>query len=223
MAARLLVFSRTTGYRHASIPAGVAALAALGRALGLEVEAAEDPAALRADRLADCAAVVFLSTSGTVLDGTARRALAAHVRGGGGFAGVHAAATAEPDWPFYADLLGARFTRHPEPQPALLRVEDRTHPATAHLGCTWARTDEWYDFDRDPRPGSHVLLSVDERTYRGGGMGADHPLAWYREVGRGRVFYTALGHEPEHYADPDFRAHLLGGLRHAVGAAEGPA
>ncbi|MDA0565588.1 ThuA domain-containing protein [Streptomonospora sp. S1-112] len=219
MAARLLVFSRTAGYRHDSIPAGTTALTELARALDLDAEATEDPAALRPDRLADCAAVVFLHASGPVLDGPARAALHAYVRDGGGFVGVHAAATAEPDWPFYADLLGARFTGHPEPQPALLRVEDRTHPATAHLGPTWARTDEWYDFDRDPRPGARVLLSVDERTYRGGHMGADHPLAWCRRVGRGRAFYTALGHASEDYAQADFRTHLLGGLRHAAGLA----
>ncbi|MFD0777031.1 ThuA domain-containing protein, partial [Streptomonospora algeriensis] len=152
-----------------------------------------------------------------VLDGAGRAALADYVASGGGFCGVHAASTAEPDWPFYAELVGARFTRHPEVQQARVRVEDGAHPATAHLGPTWTLTDEWYDFDRDPRGGgARVLLSVEEDTYRGGGMGPGHPLAWCRDVGAGRSFYTALGHPSSAYADPEFRTHLLGGIRYAA-------
>ncbi|MUL40534.1 ThuA domain-containing protein [Streptomonospora sp. PA3] len=211
---RVLVFSRTTGYRHDSIPAGVAALRELGREHGFAVDAAEDPAACR--ELDGYRAVVFLSPSGEVLDDAGRGALADYVGSGGGFCGVHAASTAEPRWPFYAELVGARFTRHPEVQRARMRVEDRDHPATAHLGASWTRTDEWYDFDRDPRPGSRVLLSVDEETYEGGGMGPGHPVAWCRDVGAGRAFYTALGHPASAYADPEFRAHLLGGIRYAA-------
>ncbi|GAA4902071.1 ThuA domain-containing protein [Streptomonospora salina] len=215
---RVLVFSRTTGYRHDSIPAGTAALEELGRRHGFETDATEDPAALGSG-LAGYSAVVFLSPSGAVLDDPARAALADYVASGGGFCGVHAASTAEPGWPFYADLVGARFTRHPEVQPARVRTEDRTHPATAHLGATWTLTDEWYDFDRDPRADgtTRVLLSVEEDTYRGGGMGPGHPIAWCRGVGAGRSFYTALGHPSSAYAEPAFRSHLLGGLRYAAG------
>lgn len=214
---RVLVYSRTTGYRHDSIPAGVAALEELGRRNGFEAEATEDTAALSGGALGRYSAVVFLSTSGQVLDGAGRAALADYVTSGGGFCGVHAASTAEPDWPFYAELVGARFTRHPAVQQARVRVADGAHPATAHLGESWTLTDEWYDFDRDPRGGgARVLLSVDEDTYSGGGMGPDHPLAWCRDVGAGRCFYTALGHPSSAYADPDFRSHLLGGIRYAA-------
>ncbi|GAB3458693.1 ThuA domain-containing protein [Streptomonospora sediminis] len=213
---RVLVFTRTTGYRHDSIPAGVAALRELGAENGFAVEATEDPAEFRGDRLAGYRAVVFLSPSGAVLDDTGRDALAEHIRAGGGFCGVHAASTAEREWPFYTELVGARFTRHPEVQPAEVRVEDGGHPATAHLGGTWTLTDEWYDFDRDPRGGVQVLLSVDEDTYEGGGMGNGHPIAWCRGVGAGRAFYTALGHPSAAYSDTDFRAHLLGGIRYAA-------
>lgn len=115
-------------------------------------------------------------------------------------------------WPYYGELLGARFDRHPEYQPGKAVVEDRGHPATRHLPPVWEFTDEWYDFGASPRGSVRVLASADESSYEGGGMGDDHPLVWCREQGTGRVFYTALGHAPEAYEDPDFRAHLLGGI-----------
>ncbi|MBG0851642.1 ThuA domain-containing protein [Streptomyces spinoverrucosus] len=212
MAARLLVYTRTTAYRHDSIPDAVAAVRALG---GFEVEHTEAPAALEAF-LDGYAAVVFLSTSGEVLTATGRERLAAYVEAGGGFVGVHAAACTEYEWPYYGELLGARFDRHPAYQPGKAVVEDRDHPATRHLPAVWDFSDEWYDFRSNPRGSVRVLLSADESSYEGGGMGDDHPLAWCREKGAGRVFYTALGHASEAYADPDFRAHLRGGIRWAA-------
>lgn len=210
---RVLVFSATAGYRHDSIPAGAAALAELAAPHGLAVTHTEDPAELRPAVLGDCAAVVFLSPTGDVLDDGARRHLRAYVTGGGGFLGVHAATCAEYGWPYYGELLGARFDGHPEIQTAEVTVADRGHPATAHLPPLWPWTDEWYNFRAGPdRGGVRVLASVDERTYRGGTMGAAHPLVWCHEPGAGRVFYTALGHLASAYADPDFRGHLLGAL-----------
>ncbi|MFM9371360.1 ThuA domain-containing protein [Streptomyces sp. Da 82-17] len=210
---RLLVFTRTRDYRHASIPAGVAALSA---ADGWSVDATEDPAAFESG-LDAYAAVVLLNTSGDVLTPRGRERLAAYVGSGGGLAGVHAAACTEYGWPHFRTLIGARFTRHPALQPGTVVVEDRDHPATRRLPARWRFTDEWYDFDASPRGTVRVLASADESTYEGGGMGADHPLVWCREQGAGRVFYTALGHTPEAYADPEFRAHLLGGVRWAAG------
>lgn len=212
-APRLLVYTRTTAYRHDSIPAAVAAVRTLGP---FEVTATEDPAAFERP-LTDYAAVVFLSTSGEVLTPTGRRHLAAHVESGGGFVGVHAAACTEYDWPYYGDLLGARFAGHPAYQPGKAVVEDDTHPATRHLPAVWQFTDEWYDFRTNPRSSVHVLVTADESSYQGGRMGADHPLAWCHEKGAGRVFYTSLGHASEAYEDPAFRAHLLGGINWAAG------
>ncbi|MFC9887010.1 ThuA domain-containing protein [Streptomyces pilosus] len=211
----LLVYTRTADYRHDSIPAGVAALRGLGV---FDVETTEDPAVLERP-LDGYAAVVFLSTSGEVLTPAGRERLAAYVDGGGGFAGVHAAACTEYDWPYYGELLGARFDRHPALQPGRAVVEDRGHPATRHLPAVWEFTDEWYDFRTSPRPAVRVLVSADESSYEGGGMGSDHPLAWCREQGAGRVFYTALGHAADAYADPAFRAHLRGGIGWAAGSA----
>ncbi|GAA3506759.1 ThuA domain-containing protein [Streptomyces prasinosporus] len=212
MAPRLLLYTRTTAYRHASVPDAVAAVRALGE---FEADHTEDPAVL--ERPLDAyAAVVFLSTSGEVLTPAGRARLAAYVEGGGGFVGVHAAACTEEDWPYYGELLGARFDRHPALQPGRAVVEDRDHPATRHLPPVWEFTDEWYDFRTSPRPAVRVLVSADESSYEGGGMGADHPLAWCRGQGAGRVFYTALGHAAEAYADPAFRAHLRGGIAWAA-------
>lgn len=212
---RILVFTRTTGYRHDSIPAGVEALRDLGAAHGWTVAATEDPAELAAG-LGGCRAVVFLSTSGEVLGDAERAALRGYLADGGAFLGVHAAACTEYDWPWYGDLVGARFDGHPEIQPGVVVVEDRTHPATAHLPARWARTDEWYDFRASPRGAVTVLASADESSYRGGTMGADHPLVWCHENTGGRSFYTALGHGADHYGDPVFRRHLLGGLSWAA-------
>jgi type 1 glutamine amidotransferase len=220
--AQIMVFTRTTAYRHDSIPDGVAAFRALGGEHRFAVEATEDPEVL-ATALAGgpeaYRAVVFLSTSGDVLTPRGRETLRKYTGAGGGFMGVHAAACTEYDWPYYGELLGARFDRHPDLQPGVVAVEDQGHPATAHLGPRWPFTDEWYDFRASPRGSVRVLASADETTYEGGGMGADHPLVWCREAGadgRGRLFYTALGHSPEAYADPDFRRHLLGGLSYVM-------
>ncbi|MDP9793370.1 type 1 glutamine amidotransferase [Catenuloplanes nepalensis] len=216
---RILVYSRTTGFRHDSIPAGVAALTALGRDHGFEVVATEDPAVLTPADLSGFAAVTFLSTSGTVSDDPAAHdALEGYVRGGGGFAGIHAASTTEYDWPFFGTLVGARFDTHPEVQPARILVEDRAHASTAHLPETWARTDEWYDFRTNPRGSVRVLLRADETSYTGGKMGADHPLAWCHDTLGGRSFYTALGHTDASFAEPAMLAHLLGGLRYVSGS-----
>lgn len=210
---RLLVFSKTTGYRHDSIETGVAAMHEIAADEGFQVDATEDAAAFTPGTLADYDAVVFLSSSGEVFDDAQRSALESYMRGGGGYVGIHAASATEYDWPFYGELAGAWFDQHPAVQPATVVVEDHDHPATAHLPARWERLDEWYDFRADPRPRVRVLLSVDESTYEGGRMGAGHPIAWCHRVDAGRCFYTALGHTAESFSEPAFRTHLRGGLR----------
>ncbi|MEU3981013.1 ThuA domain-containing protein [Streptomyces sp. NPDC026672] len=208
MPPRLLVYSRTTDYRHDSIPDAVAAVRSLD---GYAVDATEDPAALEAP-LDGYAAVVFLSTSGEVLTPAGRERLAGYVESGGGFAGVHAAACTEYGWPYFGTLLGARFDSHPPFQPGRAVVEDPDHPATRHLPAVWEVSDEWYDFRTNPRGAVRVLVRADESSYEGGGMGEDHPLAWCHGHGAGRVFYTALGHASDAYRDQRFLAHLRGGI-----------
>ena len=213
---RALVYTRTTRYRHDSIPAGIAALKELGRDGGFEVDASEDPQSFTPGNLDAYRVVVFLSTSGDVLTEDGRAAFADWVQAGGGFVGVHLAAGTERDWDFFGELVGARFTRHPAYQPAVVTVEDQRHPATAHLPAQWPFSDEWYEFDANPRGTVRMLASIDERCYEDGTMGPDHPLVWCHENCGGRAFYTALGHDESAYADPGFRAHLEGALTWAA-------
>ena len=217
---RALVFTRTAGFRHDSIPAGVEAVRELGATGSFRVTATEDPGVFTAAGLAPFAAVVFLNTSGDVLDPGQKAAFEAYIRAGGGYVGVHGAADTEYGWPSYGDLVGARFARHPAIQPVTVRVEDRAHPATAHLPEVWRRTDEPYDYRTNPRASVRVLATLDESSYTGGQMGADHPITWCRTIGAGRSFYTGLGHTRESYAEDAFRQLLLGGIRYAAGRAQ---
>ncbi|MFD0318367.1 ThuA domain-containing protein [Streptomyces flavalbus] len=217
---RILVFSKTAGFRHDSIPDGVTALRELGAEGGFTVDATEDAGAFTTRNLRKYDAVVFLSTTGDVLGPTEQRAFESYIRKGGGYVGIHAAADTEYDWAFYGGLAGAYFQSHPQIQPATVDVEDRAHPATAGLEKAWNRTDEWYNYRSNPREHAHVLASLDESSYTGGTMNGDHPIAWCQNYQGGRAFYTGGGHTKESYAEPAFRQHLLGGIRWATGAAQ---
>lgn len=229
---RILVFSKTTGFRHASIEPGVEAVKRLGADNGFGVVATEDSAAFTPENLDAYAAVLFLNTTGNVLGDAERAALEAYVRGGGGYVGVHSAADTEYDSPFYEQLVGARFKSHPIQQIGGFVREDATHPATAHYPETFDVFDELYSFRTNPRERTHVLLSVDESTYAQDpnttdldgkpetGVMGDHPMSWCQDIGRGRSFYTALGHEPYLYLEDWYLRHLLGGIRTAAGRLE---
>ncbi len=206
------MFSRTLGYRHDSIPDAIAALSAIAVDDGHDLEATEDARVFEPRRLAAFDAVVWLSTSGEVLEAGQRLAFAEWLRGGGAYAGIHSATACEYEWPEYENIAGAVFAGHPEVQEAVVRVTDRSHPSTAELPLMWRHRDEWYNFRRPPRDRT-VLLTVDEHSYTGGTMGARHPVAWHGPYGSGRTWYTALGHEPRGFEDPLLRAHLRGGLR----------
>lgn len=211
---RILVFTRTTGWRHDSIPVAVQTLRTLAQEAGLAVDHTEDPARFDAATLLRYRAVVFASTTGDVLDARQQAAFETFVRGGGGYMGVHAAADTEYDWPWYGTLVGAWFRSHP---PGLQTARVRFEGAHAALAGDWRVTDELYDYRRNPRPDVQVLATVDERDYAGGHMGADHPIAWCHGKAGGRAWYTGLGHDAALYGDPVFRAHLLRGLRYAAG------
>ncbi|MCW2898957.1 MAG: glycosyl hydrolase [Streptosporangiaceae bacterium] len=213
---RILVFSKTAAFRHSSIPTGVQAIKEVGGTAGMTVDATEDAGAFTRANLRRYRAVVFLSTTGDVLDARQQKAFEWYISAGGGYAGVHAASDTEYDWPWYGQLVGAYFKNHPAIQPATVRVADRAHGSTAHLPQEWRRTDEWYNFRANPREHVHVLATLDESTYSGGDMG-DHPTAWCQEYGGGRAWYTGGGHTEASYAEPEFRAHLLGGIRYAAG------
>ncbi|WP_329110399.1 ThuA domain-containing protein [Micromonospora sp. NBC_01699] len=213
---QVLVFSKTAGFRHDAIPVGIQAIRDLGAANNFTVTATEDAAQFTTTSLARFRTVVFLNTTGDVLNATQQTAFESYVNGGGGFVGVHSAADTEYDWPYYGQLVGAWFASHPAIQQANVNVEDRTHAATAHLPATWTRTDEWYNYRTNPRAQVKVLASLTESSYSGGSMG-DHPIAWCHPQATGRAFYTGFGHTQASYADAAFRAHLLGGIRYAAG------
>lgn len=235
----VLVYTRTGGFRHLSIVDGVVAIHELGVQHGFAVEHTEDPAAFTDDNLARFGAVIFLNTTGNVLDDDGRAAFERYVRGGGAWVGVHSAADTEYDWPFYGQLLaGAYFLSHPIQQPGELRNEAPDHPSTEHLPEQWSIPfEEFYSFQRNPRPDVRVLLNIDEDSYSQDpntthlpneetfpefpegetGVMGDHPMSWCHEIDDGHAWYTALGHEGYLYRTPDYRAHLLGGILTAAG------
>src|SRR5574341_838513 len=200
----VLVFSRTTGYRHASIPAGIEAIRRLGSENHFTVTATEDAEDFTLANLSRYRAVIWLNTTGDVLDPAQQAAFESYVRAGGGYVGVHAAADTEYRWPWYGGLVGAWFKNHTAIQKATVEVTDRAHAATAHLGRRWERTDEWYNFRTNPRAGAHVLATLDESSYDGGDMGADHPIAWGAVYDGGRACYTAGGRTAAAYREPAF-------------------
>ncbi len=216
----LLVFSKTVEYRHEAIPEGIEALRELGARRGWRVDATEDAGRFTTEVLEGYDVVVFLMTTGDVLDPEQQEAFESFVGAGKGYVGIHAAADTEYDWPWYGELVGAYFVSHPEIQVATYDIEDRTHPATAGLPKQWRRVDEHYNFNRNPRPSVHVVMSLDESSYtvEADAMG-DHPVAWYHEHEGGRAFYTALGHTKAAYSDPLFRRHLEGAVTWAGGSA----
>ena len=218
----ILVFSKTAGFRHDSIPDGIAAIQALGEQNGFNVEATEDSTAFTEDNLSRFAAVVFLSTTGDVLDDAQQTAFENYVNAGGGYAGVHAAADTEYDWPYYGQLVGAWFKSHPAIQEATVDVVDHEHPSTAELPDHWTRTDEWYNYRTNPRANVKVLAQLDETSYDPGAdaMG-DHPITWCHTQEQGRSWYTGLGHTKESYTEDNFLAQLRGGIEYAAGLAPG--
>ncbi|WP_157578922.1 ThuA domain-containing protein [Pontibacter roseus] len=213
---RLLVFSKTAGFRHKSIPHGKAALLRLGQEHGVRVDTTENAAYFVADSLRQYQAVVFLNTTQDVLNPEQQAAFENYIRSGGGFAGIHAASDTEFDWPWYANLVGAQFDNHPKVQHAAIDVVDKVHPATRMLPDRWERRDEWYNF-KNLNLDVQVLATLDETTYEGGKNGNNHPIAWFHTYDGGRAFYTALGHTPESYSEPLFLQHLWGGITYAMG------
>jgi len=212
----ILVFSKTTGFRHDSIPDGIAAIRTLGAEHGFAVDATEDATTFTDDALARYQAVVFLSTTGDVLDARQQDALERYIQAGGGWVGIHSATDTEYDWPWFGELNGAYFKNHPRPQEAVFNIVDANNIATAHLPKVWKRSDELYNF-KWIGTDLNILITIDESTYTGGGNGDDHPMAWYHDFDGGRAFYTALGHDNKSWEDPLYLQHVLGGIKYAMG------
>lgn len=216
---RVLIFSRTAGFRHSSIPNGLAAIRKLGAENGFGVDATEDAGAFTSKNLARYAAVVFLNTTGDVLDAAQQDDFERYIQAGGGYVGIHSATDTEYDWPWYGRLAGAYFNGHPNNpnvRKATFRVVDKNNPSTAGLPDRWEREDEFYNF-KSIDPTIHVLVDIDEKSYEGGTNGDRHPMSWYHDFDGGRAWYTNMGHTEATYTESNFLRHLLGGLRYAIG------
>ena len=213
-AERILIFTRTAGYRHDSIPTAVATLRKLAAQEGFAADHSEDAGDITTANLARYRTVVFASTTGDILDDAQQQALQEFVRHGGGFVGVHAAADTEYEWSWYGQLIGAYFRSHPPGlQSTLVRSERDGKPA----GKPWPVRDELYNYRSNPRGQVRVVATIDERRYEGGTMGADHPVTWCHAFEGGRSWYTGLGHDAAVYANAHFLAQLRRGLRYAAG------
>jgi type 1 glutamine amidotransferase len=218
---RVLVFTKTAGFVHGpQIAAGITLIQALGSANGFAVDQTADATAFTAANLAQYSVIVFLHTTGDVLDAGQQVAFESWNASGGGFVGIHSAADTEYGWPFYGPMLGSWFAGHPPTQTGTLNVVDPSHPSTTALPLSFAHNEEWYNFATNvaTNPLFDVLLTVDESSYVGGSMGAVHPISWCRDSGNWRSWYTALGHTLPQYSQPWFASHLLGGIQWAAGS-----
>ncbi|MEA2762749.1 MAG: cytochrome c [Gemmatimonadaceae bacterium] len=216
---RVLVFSKTAGFRHSSIGVGIAAIRKMGAENGFSVDATEDANAFTSKNLGRYRAVVFLNTTGDVLDAAQQDDFERYIQAGGGYVGIHSAADTEYDWPWYGRLAGAWFTSHPNNpnvRKGTYRVLDKNHPSTEGFPDTWDREDEFYNF-KSIDPTIHVLVDIDEKSYQGGTNGDHHPMSWYHDFDGGRAWYTNMGHTEATYTEPLFLKHVLGGLRYAMG------
>lgn len=221
---KVLVFSKTQDFRHDSIPKGIETIKQLGHKAKFNVVASEDATIFTDKNLAGFKAVIFLNTTGDILNPTQQVAFERYIQAGGGFVGIHSATDTEwntgTTWPWYQRLVGGVFNSHPEnsDQSGELTVQDNSHLATRDLPIQWRISDEWYDFKRVSK-GINVLMTVDENSYSGAKMGAGdkHPVTWYRNFDGGRSFYTALGHTESTFDDENFLTLLRGGIKYAMG------
>lgn len=227
---KILVFFKTAGFVHYSIPLGLVMLQTLGSENNFVVDMTSDAASFTSENLAQYKAIIWLNTTGTVLDTEAQRtAMEDFIRQGGGYVGIHSAADTEYDWPFYEQLVGTYFKSHGLEQPGTLFNEAPDQPSTAHLPEHWSLFEEFYSFRKSPRDHVNVLLSIDESSYHPdpntsnlpnsptfpageSGVMGDHPMSWCHTNLGGTAWYTALGHEGYLYFQPEFKQHVLNGI-----------
>jgi cytochrome c len=219
---KVLIFSKTTGWRHKSIEPGIEYFSAALSQKGIQVVASEDAKMFNDTDLSTFSAVIFLNTTGDILNSQQQVAMERYIQAGGGFVGIHSATDTESEgeWYWYRRLVGGVFAGHPgipsNVQTARIQVLTKDHASTAHLADNFLITDEWYDFKSlsDRRTD---LLKVDENSYHGGGHKGYHPIAWFHDFDGGRSFYTGIGHNADNFSNPDYMQHVLGGIEYAMG------
>ena len=217
---KVLIFSKTLRYYHESIPDGIAAITQMGQQHGFDVDTTKNADFFTDNTLKKYATIIWLSTTGDVLNPAQQAAFERYIQAGGGYVGIHSASASEKDWEWFGQLTGAVFVNHPpDPVDGVVQVADAKDPSTRQLPKRWKRKDEWYNFKKRMTD-VHVLLTADESTYQGGTEGVYHPLAWKHKFDGGRSFYTALGHLGEAYRDPLFQQHILAGIQYSIGKNE---
>lgn len=223
----VLLFTKTNGFHHESINEGVTAMRGMAKRHDFALDWHEDASIFSDEKLQKYQAVVFLLTTGDILNDEQQAAMERFVRAGKGFVGIHSASDTEYDWDWYTKMVGRTFHIHPTNQSADLQVLDRKFPGLDRMPDRLLWTDEWYEFGAERIKGLNYILAVDEQTYnpnvqwgekKGAGMGKFHPVAWYHNYDGGRAFYSALGHLPATYSDPLFLEHIYGGLYWAATA-----
>lgn len=216
---RVLVFSKTAGFRHESIGSGIEALRKMASERNFLVDTTENAANFNEENLRRYKAVIFLNSTGDVLNQEQQNDFERFIQAGGGFVGIHSAADTEYAWPWYGKLVGAYFESHPN-NPNVRKAEffvvDHKHAATDSLPDRFERTDEFYNF-KQINPAINVLVKIDEKTYEGGTNNNDHPITWYHEYDGGRAFYTAMGHTNESYKEAHVLRQIWGGLQYVLG------
>jgi cytochrome c len=216
---KVLVFSKTEGFRHASIQAGKVALKKMGEEKGFDVDFTEDATQFATRNLKNYNAVIWLNTTGDVLNNEQQAEFERYIQAGGGYLGIHSATDCEYEWPWYGKLAGAYFLDHPNPdnvQNGKYYVVDKNNLATQGMPDQFERRDEFYSF-KNINPEIKVLVKIDEKSYRGGKNGDNHPMSWYHDFDGGRAFYTAMGHTDETFSEPLFLNHIWGGLQYSMG------
>jgi type 1 glutamine amidotransferase len=219
----VLLFYKTNGFKHESIGTGLLEITTQGEGRGWNVISTDNGAFFNDDYLSKFKVVVFLSTTGDILTKEQESAFERYVANGGGYVGIHSATDTEYEWDWYNDFVGTHFRDHslfPHTPEGTIVTERRNHYTTSHLPERWKKTEEWYNFKDSIRgkSGFEILLSVDESTYNvgeTGGMDGDHPISWISEKAIGRMFYTALGHNPETFTQDNSMQHILTGIEWA--------
>jgi len=220
---RLLYLTQATGFKHDSLPVSEQVMEELAAKTGaFEVSVTRDCSSMTPESLKSYDAVAFFTTGELPMREEQKAALLEFVRSGKGFVGIHSATDTFYKWPEYGEMLGAYFDQHPWNQEVVVRVEDRKHPATKHLPPSFKIKEEIYQFKDWSRSKVHVLLSLDTTSVdltnpKVKRQDKDFATAWTRSFGKGRVFYTALGHWPETWRDDRFQQHLVGGILWAMG------
>ena len=219
---KVLLMTKTEGWQHLSIPDGTRAMKQLAERHAFAVDVVETPTAFNDKNLEQYSAIVFLNTTGNILNADQKAAMEKFIKSGKGFVGIHSASDTEYGWEWYTKLVGMMFKIHPKQQTAYLKVEDANFPGMERFPKKLLWTDEWYEFQARKVDDLKILVSVDEKTYdpnanwgggkEGKGMGSLHPISWYHNFDGGRAFYTALGHIPLVYSDQTFLDHVYGGI-----------